>query len=108
MESSAISGKVALVAGATRGAGRGSARALAAAGAFVYCTGRSADGESVGLDRPETIDQTVAMIERDVGRAVAVQIDHTDEAAVIELAKQIHTDSGRLDVLVNSVCVVSP
>jgi NAD(P)-dependent dehydrogenase (short-subunit alcohol dehydrogenase family) len=68
-----LDGQVALVAGATRGAGRGIARALAAAGAFVYCTGRSAAGHPKGMNRPETIDETVALIEQTGGRAVAVQ-----------------------------------
>jgi NAD(P)-dependent dehydrogenase (short-subunit alcohol dehydrogenase family) len=69
--------RVALVAGATRGAGRGIARALGEAGALVYCTGRSAAGHPKGMERPETIDETAALIEAAGGRAVAVRVDHT-------------------------------
>ena len=103
MNSQSLAGRVALVAGATRGAGRGCARALAAAGAFVYCTGRSVNGQAGGLDRPETINETVAIIEADGGRAVAVQVDHTDEVAVAQLAERVQTESGQLDILVNSI-----
>jgi NAD(P)-dependent dehydrogenase (short-subunit alcohol dehydrogenase family) len=94
---------VALVAGATRGAGRGIARALGEAGAFVYCTGRSAVGHPKGLDRPETLDETVALIEQAGGRAVAVRVDHTVEDEVARLADRVRTEAGRLDVLVNSI-----
>src|SRR5580692_231662 len=99
----ALTGQVALVAGATRGAGRGIARALAAAGAFVYCTGRSAAGHPRGMDRPETIDETVALIEQAGGRAVAVRTDHTSEEDVKRLADRVRSEAGRLDVLVNSI-----
>jgi len=98
-----LAGQIALVAGATRGAGRGTARALAEAGAFVYCTGRSARGHPKGMDRPETIDDTVALIEQAGGRAVAVRVDHTQEGDVKDLAKQVRRQSGRLDILVDSV-----
>src|SRR5258706_254353 len=98
-----LAGKVALVAGATRGAGRGIARALGEAGPLVYCTGRSAVGRPKGLDRPETLDETVALIEAAGGRAVAVRVDHTHEAEVVSLAAQVRKDAGRLDVLVNSI-----
>lgn len=100
---SLLAGQVALVAGATRGGGRGIARALGEAGAVVYCTGRSAAGHPKGMDRPETIDQTVAMIEEAGGRAVAVRVDHTREEEVASLAARIRNDMGRLDVLVNSI-----
>lgn len=98
-----LAGKVALVAGATRGAGRGIARALGEAGALVYCTGRSASGKAGGLARPETIDETAALIERQGGRAVAVRVDHTREEEVAKLAARIQSDAGRVDVLVNSI-----
>jgi len=98
-----LAGQVALVAGATRGAGRGTAMALADAGAFVYCTGRSAAGHAKGLDRPETIDETVNLIERAGGQAKAVRVDHTVEAEVASLAEHIQSESGQLDVLVNSI-----
>src|SRR5262245_47705371 len=87
--SQSLAGQVALVAGATRGGGRGIARALGEAGALVYCTGRSAEGHPQGMDRPETIDQTVAMIEQAGGRAVAVRVDHTREEEVASLAARV-------------------
>jgi NAD(P)-dependent dehydrogenase (short-subunit alcohol dehydrogenase family) len=108
MEGLRLAGQVALVAGATRGAGRGIARALGEAGALVYCTGRSAAGHAGGMDRPETIDQTVAMIEEAGGRAVAVRIDHTREEEVARLADRVRNDAGRLDVLVNSIWGADP
>lgn len=98
-----LAGQVALVAGATRGAGRGVARALGAAGALVYCTGRSTTTDPAGMDRPETIDETVALIEAAGGRATAVQVDHTREVEVVRLATRIREEAGRLDILVNSV-----
>lgn len=97
-----LRGQVALVAGATRGAGRGMACALAEAGALVYCTGRSA-GAAKGMDRPETLDETAALIEAAGGRAVALRVDHTREDEVANLAARIQAEAGRLDVLVNSV-----
>ena len=103
-----LTGNVALVAGATRGAGRGIARALGEAGAFVYCTGRSAAGHAQGMDRPETIDETVALIEQAGGRAVAIRIDHTREDEVMRLAARIRSETGRLDILVNSIWGADP
>ena len=75
-----LTGRVALVAGATRGAGRGIARALGAAGATVYCTGRSVKGKPSPYRRPETIDETAAIITAAGGKAIAVRVDHTNEA----------------------------
>ena len=98
-----LAGQVALVAGATRGAGRGIARGLAEAGAFVYCTGRSATGYPKGMDRPETLDETVALIEKTGGRALALRIDHTREEEVARLAERVRDETGRLDVLVDSI-----
>lgn len=103
-----LAGQVALVAGATRGAGRGIARALGEAGALVYCTGRSASGHPRGMARPETIDETVALIEQAGGRAVAVRVDHTREGEVARLAARVRSDAGRLDVLVNSIWGADP
>lgn len=98
-----LAGQVAVVAGATRGAGRGIARALGEAGAFVYCTGRSAAGAPGGMDRPETIDETAELIRQAGGGAVAVRVDHTSEDGVCALAGRVREESGRLDVLVNSI-----
>ena len=98
-----LAGQVALVAGATRGTGRGVAKALGEAGALVYCTGRSTADGGKGMDRPETIDETVALIEHAGGRAMAVRVDHTREQEVADLASRIRSEAGRLDVLVDSV-----
>jgi NAD(P)-dependent dehydrogenase (short-subunit alcohol dehydrogenase family) len=98
-----LAGQVALVAGATRGAGRGIARALGAAGAMVWCTGRSSPGHPKGMDRPETIDETAALIVEAGGKAVAVRVDHTVQSEVEALAERIRGEAGRLDLLVNSV-----
>ncbi|MGC2402673.1 MAG: SDR family oxidoreductase, partial [Acidobacteriaceae bacterium] len=103
-----LTGQVAWVAGATRGAGRGIARALGEAGALVYCTGRSAAGNAKGMPRPETIDQTAVLIQYAGGQAVAVQVDHTHEDEVKQLASRIRDEAGRLDVLVNSIWGADP
>ncbi len=103
-----LDGRVALVAGATRGAGRGVARALGEAGAIVYCTGRSTRGNPSPYARPETIEETAEMIERDGGHASAVRVDHTDESAVQALVSRIDREHGRLDVLVNCVAGEDP
>ena len=108
MSASSLAGQVALVAGATRGAGRGTALALAEAGAFVFCTGRSSVGHDAGMDRPETIDETVSLIEQAGGQAKAVRVDHTDTEAVSALADQVRAEAGRLDVLVNSIWGADP
>jgi NAD(P)-dependent dehydrogenase (short-subunit alcohol dehydrogenase family) len=98
-----LEGQVALVAGATRAAGRGIARELAAAGAKVYCTGRSVRGAPATPGRPETIEETAELIAADGGAAVAVRVDHTVEAEVQALAARLKADEGRLDVLVNDI-----
>lgn len=103
-KSGSLAGRVALVAGATRGAGRGAAIGLGEAGATVYCTGRSSDGaERSEYDRPETIEQTAVLVTRAGGTGIAVRADHTDEAAVREVVSQIEREHGRLDILVTSL-----
>jgi NAD(P)-dependent dehydrogenase (short-subunit alcohol dehydrogenase family) len=96
--------RVALVAGATRGAGRAIAIELARAGLYVYATGRSSrvSGRS-DLDRPETIEETGDLIVADGGAGAAVVVDHEDPAAVAGLVAAIDRDRGRLDVLVNDI-----
>lgn len=98
-----LSGKVALVAGATRGAGRAIAVELARAGAFVFGTGRSsrATGPS-DIGRPETIEETGELVAA-VGTGAAVRVDHLDPGAVEALITRIDTEHGRLDVLVNDI-----
>ena len=95
--------RVALVAGATRGAGRGIAVELARAGLFVYATGRSSrvSGPSE-LGRPETIEETGDLIEA-AGTGAALVVDHEDPAAVAELVGIVERAHGRLDVLVNDI-----
>jgi NAD(P)-dependent dehydrogenase (short-subunit alcohol dehydrogenase family) len=99
---------VALVAGATRGAGRGIARALGEAGATVYCTGRSVKGKPSPYGRPETIDETAALIKAAGGTAVAVRVDHTHEREVKALFRRILRAHTRLDVVVDSVAGEDP
>jgi len=103
MKKKKLQGKVALVAGATRGAGRGIARALGDAGAFVYCSGRSVRGNLATPNRPETIDETAEMIVRDGGEAVAVRTDHREIGEVRALIERIRSEHGRLDILVNDI-----
>jgi NAD(P)-dependent dehydrogenase (short-subunit alcohol dehydrogenase family) len=103
-----LSGRVALVAGATRGAGRGIARALGEAGATVYCTGRSVKGKPSPYGRPETIDETAAMIEAAGGSAIALRVDHTSESEVKALFLRIMRDHKRIDVVVDSVAGEDP
>lgn len=98
-----LQGMVALVAGATRGAGRGIAVELGAAGAMVYATGRSTRRQRSEYDRPETIEETAELITRAGGQAQAVQVDHLDPAQVRSLVARIEREHGRLDVLVNDV-----
>jgi NAD(P)-dependent dehydrogenase (short-subunit alcohol dehydrogenase family) len=99
----ALSGKVALVAGATRGAGRGIAVQLGALGATVYVTGRSTREQPSEMQRPETIEQTAECVERAGGKAIAVQVDHLVPEQVKALVARIDAEQGRLDVLVNNI-----
>ena len=96
-------GRVALVAGATRGAGRGIARAFGEAGATVYCTGRSSRTGTTDPKRPETIEETAELVTAGGGTGIAVRVDHTDEAAVAGLIERIRADHGRLDVVINDI-----
>jgi NAD(P)-dependent dehydrogenase (short-subunit alcohol dehydrogenase family) len=98
-----LEGKVALVAGATRGAGRGIAVSLGEAGATVYCTGRSTAGKRSEYDRPETIEETGALVSEAGGHGIAVPTDHLVPEQVQALVARIDDEQGRLDVLVNDV-----
>ena len=104
----ALTGRVALVAGATRGAGRGIARALGEAGAMVYCTGRSVKGKPSPYKRPETIDETAAIIKAAGGKAIARRVDHTNEKEVKALFRRILRAHTRLDIVVDSVAGEDP
>jgi NAD(P)-dependent dehydrogenase (short-subunit alcohol dehydrogenase family) len=98
-----LDGKIALVAGATRGAGRGVAIALGEAGATVYCTGRTTRERRSEYDRPETIEETAELVSAERGEGVAVAVDHLDPDQVRTLIERIDSECGRLDVLVNDV-----
>jgi NAD(P)-dependent dehydrogenase (short-subunit alcohol dehydrogenase family) len=122
---SSLAGRVVLVAGATRGGGRGIARALGEAGATVYCTGRSTRARASAAraaaaagraapsggarspfeleHRPETIEETAEIVSAAGGRGIAVEVDHTQPEAVRALLERIAGESGRLDVLVNDI-----
>jgi len=100
-----LNGRVAVVAGATRGAGRGIAAALGEAGATVVCTGRSSvlGGKKSDYDRPETIEETAALVDELGGEGVAIQVDHLEADEVRALAHRIRGDYGRIDILVNDI-----
>ncbi|MDN3027403.1 SDR family oxidoreductase [Streptomyces sp. S.PB5] len=98
-----LKGKVALVAGATRGAGRGIAVELGAAGATVYATGRSTRDQRSEYDRPETIEDTADLVTEAGGTGIAVPTDHLVPAQVRALVDRIADEQGRLDVLVNNI-----
>jgi NAD(P)-dependent dehydrogenase (short-subunit alcohol dehydrogenase family) len=113
MDTKPLHGKIALVAGATRGAGRGIACMLGAAGATVYCTGRSsrlhpqvrpADaGPFTTTGRPETIEETAELVTAWGGTGIALRVDHTNPSDILTLAQRIQSDHGRLDLLVNDI-----
>ncbi|MEV5570040.1 SDR family oxidoreductase [Spirillospora sp. NPDC052269] len=103
MTTNTLAGKIALVAGGTRGAGRGIATELGALGATVYVTGRTTRAGRSEIDRPETIEETAERVTAAGGEGIAVKVDHLDRAQVEALVKRIDAEQGRLDVLVNDV-----
>jgi NAD(P)-dependent dehydrogenase (short-subunit alcohol dehydrogenase family) len=99
----ALEGKVALVAGATRGAGRGIAVQLGAAGATVYVTGRTTRSRRSEMNRPETIEETAALVDAAGGRGIAVPVDHLVPEQVRAVVARIESERGALHVLVNDI-----
>jgi NAD(P)-dependent dehydrogenase (short-subunit alcohol dehydrogenase family) len=102
METS-LAGKIALVAGGTRGAGRGIAVQLGAAGATVYVTGRTTRSRRSEINRPETIEETAALVDEAGGRGIAVPVDHLVPDEVRDLVARIQGEQGRLHILVNDI-----
>ncbi|MEU6292895.1 SDR family oxidoreductase [Streptomyces sp. NPDC046988] len=100
---SPLAGRVALVAGATRGAGRGIAVELGAAGATVYVTGRSTRARRSEYDRPEAIEDTADLVTEAGGHGIAVPADHLEPEQVARLVDRIAREQGRLDILVNDI-----
>lgn len=98
-----LKGKIMLVAGATRGAGRGIAIELGAAGATVYVTGRTTNTQRSEYNRPETIEETAELVQQAGGQSIAVQVDHLDPLQVEALVDRIESEHGRLDLLVNDI-----
>ena len=98
-----LEGTIALVAGATRGAGRGIAVSLGEAGATVYCTGRSTRAARSEYDRPETIEETAELVTQAGGTGIAVPTDHLDPEQVKALVERIDAERGHLDVLINDI-----
>src|SRR5215475_11411455 len=101
-----LDGRIALVAGATRGGGRGIARMLGEAGATVYCTGRSSrtqpnTSKHHYAGRPETIEETAEMVDAAGGKGIPMRVDHTIEPEIVDLFKRVKRETKRLDVLVN-------
>jgi NAD(P)-dependent dehydrogenase (short-subunit alcohol dehydrogenase family) len=98
-----LAGKIALVAGGTRGAGRGIAVQLGAAGATVYVTGRTSGSRKSEMNRPETIEETASLVDAAGGRGIAVQVDHLVPEEVRALIERIQNEQGSLHILVNSI-----
>ncbi len=115
-----LKGRVTLVAGATRGVGRGAALALGEAGATVYCTGRSTRANRLPRNgakkaspfdharRPETIEETAEMVSARGGHGIAAAVDHTDAKKVEELIERIRSEQGKLHVVVNDISELTP
>jgi NAD(P)-dependent dehydrogenase (short-subunit alcohol dehydrogenase family) len=97
-----LHGKIALVTGASRGIGKGIAQALGAAGATVYVTGRTEDLHHATVPLPGTIHETAALVTQAGGVGIAVRCDQSDDAQVQAVFDRIHTEQGRLDLLVNN------
>ena len=104
MTNQSLQGQVAVVAGATRGAGRAIAEELEAAGATVYCTGRTTRNERSDIDRAETIEETAELVTARGGTGIAVQVDHSQPAQVEALFTRVAEEqNGRLDILINDI-----
>jgi NAD(P)-dependent dehydrogenase (short-subunit alcohol dehydrogenase family) len=104
-DSDALRGRIAVVAGATRGAGRGIAAALGEAGATVICTGRTSTQRSIpsDYDRSETIEETAELVTKLGGNGIAIPIDHLKPDEVKALAERLHNEFGKIDILVNDI-----
>ncbi|GAA1541107.1 SDR family oxidoreductase [Kribbella lupini] len=98
-----LDGKVALVAGGTRAAGRGTAIALGEAGATVYVTGRTTRTQQSEMQRPETIEETAELVDRAGGHGIPVQVDHLEQDQVRDLVARIDREQGALHLLVNDI-----
>jgi NAD(P)-dependent dehydrogenase (short-subunit alcohol dehydrogenase family) len=103
MSSKPLDGKVALVAGGTRAAGRGTAVALGEAGATVYVTGRTTRAQQSEMQRPETIEETAEQVDRAGGHGIPVQVDHLEQDQVRDLIARIEREQGALHILVNDI-----
>ncbi|MEC3975117.1 SDR family oxidoreductase [Amycolatopsis sp. H20-H5] len=98
-----LSGKVALVAGGTRGASRAIATELGRAGATVYVTGRTTRTQRSEVDRPESIEDTADLVNASGGKGIAIQVDHLEPGQVAALAQRVDAEQGRLDILINGL-----